>query len=71
MSAAIAQHSNHPMKRSESLGGLMKSDHFESNPGINTQKAPSSGNCKHCRTVPETGILAGPSLPGKQIFAEI
>lgn len=49
----------------------MKSDHFESNPGINIQKAPSSGNCKHCRTAPETGILAGPSLPGKQIFAEI
>lgn len=31
------------------------------------QKAPSSGNCKHRRALPETG----PSLPGKQIFAEI
>lgn len=70
-SAATTQDSDRQMKWSELHSGLMKSDHFESNPGINLQKAPSSGNCKHCRTAPETGILAGPSLPGKQIFAEI
>lgn len=58
------------MKWSELLRGFIKSAYFESNPRvniqINIQKAPSSGNCKHCPTVPET-ILAGVSPPGKQV----
>lgn len=59
------------MKWSELPSGLMKSAYFESNPGMNTQKAPSGGNRKHCRSAPETVTLAGPSLPGKQIFAKL
>lgn len=59
------------MKWSELPSGLIKSAYFESNPGINIQKAPSSGNCKHCRTARETVMQAGLSLPEKQIFVEL
>jgi len=59
------------MKWSKLPSGLIKSAYSEPNPGINIQKAPSSGNCKHSRTAPDTVKHAGPSLPGKQIFAEL
>lgn len=59
------------MKWLELPRGLIKSAYFESNPGINIQKALGSGNGKHYRTAPETVMLAGPSLPGRQIFAKL